>query len=293
MRRLLTNITLLTFILSSFHQVDIKVANIQNGIVINSENINVMVQFYTENIVRITKWIKDGTEEKKRLSVIQHSVPLLNISREETEKQILLSSAKLSLPINKKIGNVEYLTNEKETCHPVFEPVAFNGNSGFAVWQSFRLTPNEGIYGLGQQKNNYFNYSEKETRLAQNNTEAMNPFLVSTQNYGLFWDNYSMVIFKDDKNGTSIWSDMGDNIDYYFIKGSTMDNVISGYRYLTGTTPMYGKFAYVHWQSKEHYNTQQELFSVARKYRKMKIPIDNMIQDWDYRNGNPDWESKV
>lgn len=68
-----------------------------------------------------------------------------------------------------------------------------------------------------------------------------------------------------------------------------MDSVIAGYRELTGKAPMYGKWAYGYWQSKEHYDTQAELMSVAKKYRELKIPIDNIIQDWDYWNGAPNW----
>jgi alpha-D-xyloside xylohydrolase len=118
--------------------------------------------------------------------------------------------------------------------------------------------------------------------LVQANTEAMNPFLISTRNYGILWDNYSKTVFTDSTDGARFWSDMGDNIDYYFVAGENMDQVISGYRQLTGPAPMYGKWAYGYWQSKEHYHTQAELMGVAEKYRRLGIPIDNMIQDWDY-----------
>ncbi|HEM49430.1 MAG TPA: glycosyl hydrolase family 31, partial [Caldithrix sp.] len=155
--------------------------------------------------------------------------------------------------------------------------------------QNFRLSQDEGIYGLGQHQNGYFNYRNKKITLTQSNTEAVNPFLISTKNYGILWDNYSKTIFEDNNGNASFWSDIGDNIDYYFVYGKNMDDVISGYRKLTGKAPMYGKYAFGYWQSKEHYDTQAELMSVAKKYRKLKIPIDNMIQDWDYWNGAENW----
>ena len=73
----------------------------------------------------------------------------------------------------------------------------------------------------------------------------------------------------------SLWSDVGDNVDYYFIHGTNMDEVIAGYRELTGQAPMYGKWAYGYWQSKEHYKTRDELLDIAREYRQRQIPIDN------------------
>ena len=286
-------ITLMVFF-SSCQSVDFNVTDIQNGVKINSANLNLKVQYYTDNIVRITKCSTDGKLEKKSLSVIQESIPVLKIEKEETDLKYILTSSALSVSIDKKTGNIEYLSNTKESILkekgiPVFTPVVFDNDSGFAVQQYFELTPDEGIYGLGQHQEGYFNYRGKELKLVQSNTDAVNPFLVSTQNYGILWDNYSMTIFNDNENGASIWSDMGDNIDYYFIAGANIDKVISGYRYLTGNAPMYGKYAYGYWQSKEHYDTQEELMTVARKYRKLKIPIDNMIQDWDYWNGAENW----
>ncbi len=289
-------IAVLIFAISGCSPQKGKVALIQNGAQVSTGKINVQAQFYKDDIVRITKWSKDGSSEKKSLSVIQNDIPILDILSEETNSHIILKSTILTVKIEKKTGNVEYLDPSgnnvlKETGETLLKPVVYDKDPGFTMQQDFILSPEEGIYGLGQHQDGYFNYRGKEVKLAQSNTEAVNPFLVSTAGYGILWDNYSLTIFKDNEQGTSIWSDMGDNIDYYFIKGSNMDNVISGYRYLTGKAPMYGKYAYGYWQSKEHYDTQEELLTVARKYRKLKIPIDNMIQDWDYWNGNPNWGS--
>jgi alpha-D-xyloside xylohydrolase len=104
-------------------------------------------------------------------------------------------------------------------------------------------------------------------------------------NYGILWDNYSKTIFTDNQQETSLWSDVASNLDYYFIYGKNMDSVVAGYRNLTGQAPMYGKWAYGYWQSKEHYEDRDELLSVVHEYRKRQIPIDNIIQDWDYWDG--------
>jgi alpha-D-xyloside xylohydrolase len=294
--RSLLIISILFFLVTGCNSKKSRLTPVQNGVEIHTTSLNVKAQFYADNIVRITKWSNNGTSEKKSLSVIQQSVPQLKITTGETKADVTLKSEKITLKINKLSGNVEYLSNSgegilKEKGETIIKSIVYSGDKGFQFQQNFELTPGEGIYGLGQHQDGYFNYRGKEVVLVQSNTEAVTPFLISTQNWGILWDNYSKTIFNDNENGTSLWSDMGDNIDYYFVSGSNMDNVISGYRFLTGTAPMYGKYAYGYWQSKEHYDTQEELLTVARKYRKLKIPIDNMIQDWDYWNGNKNWGS--
>jgi alpha-D-xyloside xylohydrolase len=288
----------LLFILSiSFYQCSFnksKIIPVKNGVQLTSGELNLKVQFYNNNIVRVTKWIRDGKYEKKSLMVIVDSIPDLKIQLFDSTNTITLQSPTLSLVITKSDGKIEYYNSKndfllKEKGMSVFAPVVFNSDSGFSIQQNFELTIDEGIYGLGQHQYGYFNYRGKEVKLVQTNTDAVIPFLVSTHGYGILWDNYSKTIFKDQPEGASFWSDMGDNIDYYFIGGQNIDHVISGYRTLTGKAPMYGKWAYGYWQSKEHYETQAELMSVANKYRKLKYPIDNIIQDWDYWNGAANW----
>lgn len=85
-------------------------------------------------------------------------------------------------------------------------------------------------------------------------------------------------------------SEAADVIDYYFIYGPKLDDVIESYRQLTGPAPMFGKWAWGFWQCKEHYASQQELLDVAQRYRQMQVPLDCVIQDWYYWNPYP-WGS--
>lgn len=85
-----------------------------------------------------------------------------------------------------------------------------------------------------------------------------------------------------EQNKISLWSEMGDQIDYYFINGKNMDDVISGYRFVTGKSPIMPKWAMGFWQSRERYKTQDELLSTLAEYRKEQIPIDNIVLDWSY-----------
>ena len=71
-------------------------------------------------------------------------------------------------------------------------------------------------------------------------------------------------------------------MDYYFMYGSDADGVIAQMRYLTGEVPMFPLWTYGYWQSKERYKSQKEVVDVVRKYRDLGVPLDGIIQDWQY-----------
>jgi len=97
-------------------------------------------------------------------------------------------------------------------------------------------------------------------------------------------------ITPEEQNRHSIAFEAGDELDYYFIKGSNADEVISGYRALTGKPPIVPKWALGFWQSRERYRSQDELLKVVSEYRKRKIPLDNIVLDWQYWE-DPKWGS--
>ncbi|MBA4001180.1 TIM-barrel domain-containing protein [Brevundimonas sp.] len=80
----------------------------------------------------------------------------------------------------------------------------------------------------------------------------------------------------------SLWSEVGHAVDYYFVGGENLDQVIAGYRDLTGEAVMMPRWAYGFWQSRQRYNTQDEVLAVAEGYRSRNLPIDNIVQDWFY-----------
>ncbi len=85
-----------------------------------------------------------------------------------------------------------------------------------------------------------------------------------------------------EQNMVSIWSEMSRDMDYYFIAGDNMDQVISGYRTLTGKSPVYPKWALGFWQSRERYKTSADIEETMSEFRKRHIPVDNIVQDWNY-----------
>lgn len=87
---------------------------------------------------------------------------------------------------------------------------------------------------------------------------------------------------ETEKDHLSIWSEMSRDMDYYFIAGNSFDDVISGYRTLTGKAPVYPKWVLGFWQSRERYKSSDEIEQTLAEFRKRHIPIDNIVQDWNY-----------
>ncbi|HEX9151861.1 MAG TPA: TIM-barrel domain-containing protein, partial [Flavobacterium sp.] len=146
----------------------------------------------------------------------------------------------------------------------------------------FQLEQDEAIYGLGQHQQGVMNYRNKSVKLKQSNMEIAVPFLQSIKGYGLFWDNYSTTNFEDNTQGTSFQSEVGDCADYYFINGGNADKVIAGLQNLTGKAPMFPRWVFGFWQSRERYKSQYETVGVVKKYRELGIPLDGIVQDWQY-----------
>lgn len=282
-----------------FFPVPGEVKVLQNGIEWSNGISFTKVVFYTDNQVRVTKWRAGALPENDSLVVIACPQQRVKLSLAEDAFQFVLCSETLTVRLSKEDGTLEYQDASgqpilKEQGAPSIHPVEIPDETNlFRLEQRFTLRPEEALYGLGQHQDGYMNYRGRTVTIVQSNTEAVIPFLISTGGWGLLWDNYSKTVFSDSPGGMSFHSEAGPQMDYYFIAGRTMDEVIAGYRNLTGAAPMYGKWAYGYWQSREHYKNRQELLQVAQEYRRRQIPIDNLIQDWNYWGGNNNWSGMV
>jgi alpha-D-xyloside xylohydrolase len=142
------------------------------------------------------------------------------------------------------------------------------------------FSENEAIYGLGQHEEGILNYRGHCQYLYQQNMKVAMPVIVSTRGYGIFWDTTSLAVFHDDVYGSYFWTEVDDEMDFYFIIGPEFDQIVSSMRKLTGKPTMFPRWAYGYLQSKERYRTQEELLEVVREYRKRQIPLDCIVQDW-------------
>ena len=125
------------------------------------------------------------------------------------------------------------------------------------------------------------NYRGETVDLSQENTEIAIPLLVSTNGYGIFWNNASRSVVNNRfVHALYLSSEVADSMDYYFIYGPEADQIIGHYRELTGEVPLFGRWAYGFWQCKNKYQIAEGNLGVAPKYRELHIPVDNIVQDW-------------
>lgn len=182
-------------------------------------------------------------------------------------------------PIIDRVKTVDGERNFIRNLKPKVDRKAYRGKVSFN-WQG-----EEGIYGLGQGEEGVYNYRGHNQYLYQHNMRIPIPMFVSSNCYGVLFDCCSLMTFNDDHNGSYIFMDAIEQMDYYFMVGEKMDDIIDGYRLLTGKATMLPKWTFGYVQSKEAYHTGEELVEVVKQYRDLKVPLDCIVQDWDT------WES--
>jgi alpha-D-xyloside xylohydrolase len=206
------------------------------------------------------------------------------------DKDVTLATARMKITITRADGKILFsdaagkkLFQEDDRS---MTPVEVNGEKSYRSEISSNLWDStEGFYGLGQHQAGVWNYHGESVDLSQDNTNISVPFFVSSNGYGMLWNNASRSRFNNRfLHALYISSEVADTIDYYFIYGPDFDRIIGDYRELTGQAPLFGKWAYGFWQCKNRYSSQEELLGVAHKYRDLNIPVDDIVQDWFWWN---------
>jgi alpha-D-xyloside xylohydrolase len=256
----------------------------------------VEIQFFSPKIVRVVKYQSDSVPRKTSLSVIKKPATI-PFKIKEDGNIVSLTSDAIHVQIDTRTGNVTHsrldgstLLQEK-TGTSAFTPFNDAGSSTYSVGQTFTLERDEAIYGLGILQNGKMSQRNQKVKMVQNNTWDYIPFFQSVKGYGVFWDNYSPTTFTDDSTGTQFLSEAGDCIDYYLMYGENADGVVAQMRELTGSVPMFPLWTYGFWQSRERYKSQKELVEVVKKYRDLQVPLDGIIQDWQYWGDNYHWNA--
>ncbi|MGG9960909.1 TIM-barrel domain-containing protein [Ferruginibacter sp. SUN106] len=189
-------------------------------------------------------------------------------------------------------------------------PAAFKLEDGKTIWEGFVQGNITGDYTFKIWSGGYFKFWANGKLLTDRWRQCWNPFTAYV----------TVPLSKDKKTAVKIeWipdggesfmsvkvmepmtaqqkkiyqfqSEAGDNINYYFVYGKTYDEIISGYRRLTGKTPVVPKWVLGFWQSRERYKSQDDILTTVKTFREKKIPLDNIVQDWQYWKIN-EWGSQ-
>ena len=235
----------------------------------------VKIEFVTPRIVHVVKG------QPTKTLVVTAKKEDVKVTKKGNEQ----SSGVLTVRQDPKTGSLTFLTSKgqvllREKSHDVTK-----------VRQTFLLDKDEAIYGLGTIQNGKMNRRGEHKRMEQSNLEDFQNVLQSIKGWGLYWENYSPTQFDDDASGMSFTSEVGEGIDYYFMYGGSADGVIAQMRHLTGDVPMFPLWTYGFWQSKERYKTAAETESIVDKYRELQVPLDGIIQDWQYWGSNYLWNA--
>lgn len=264
--------------------------------------------------VRVTRTLRDSFLDAESLTVTDKSTGTISLSEEDDA--LIADCGSIKARIGKKEGNITFTgasgnivfrEKTKRPCVLVEKPVilnrfdttgditytqsidgvrasagsyeSFEDRKAYEAKLSFEFDSDEALYGLGSHEEGYGNLRGHVRELYQHNLKAVVPMLVSTSGWGILFDIGCLAVFHDDAEGSYMWLDCVDEADYYFTYGGYA-NVMKQYIALTGTAPLMPKYAFGYVQSKEKYNSSDELIGIVKEYRSRNIPLDVIVQDW-------------
>ena len=277
-----------------------------DGLEVRQKDGVLRLEVKAEDLIHVTYSPLDfqGPERASDWVVVKKDWPAAAFDVSENGRAITLATAKLRVVIERESGAVHYIAPEGATAagatgpgskggalrgkllttdgYRSLRPVEVNGEQTFHAEVVFPIYgSHEGLYGLGQHQAGVWNYRGETVDLSQENTNIAIPLLISTNGYGIFWNNSSRSRMNNRFiHALYLSAEVADRVDYYFIYGPEPDAIVGRYRELTGEVPLFGRWAYGFWQCKNKYQSQAEIEGVAAKYRAEHIPVDNIVQDW-------------
>ena len=268
----------------------------RDGVVVVLKTGFLRFQVCSDSIVHVVYSLERSVPQHPDFMIVKQSWPHADFSlHSDDSKLITLTTPRLKIEIIRADSSVVFydanghkLTQENTR---TLTPVEVNGEKTYHSERFVNMwDTQEAFYGLGQHQAGVWNYRGEAVDLSQDNTNISIPLLLSSNGYGIFWNNGSRSWFNNRfVHAFYMSSEVADSMDYYFFYGPDFDRLIADYRELTGAAPLFGKWAYGYWQCKNRYDSQAELLAIAQKYRNLHIPLDNIVQDWFWWNvmGDP------
>jgi alpha-D-xyloside xylohydrolase len=242
------------------------------------------VSFYSPSIVRIVRAERGQSLAKPWKAVLAKEDKTVSVERTESEKETVWKTSALVVSQAKESGLFTFLSPDGKVL------LSEKGKTSVSpAAQAFALGEEAPLYGLGDLQKPVLDIRGISHRLMPQNQGDGIAYVASPLGWALYWDDSSPVAFASSKDGFSFTSESAAFVDYYFIAGGSMDACVAGMRQLTGPSPMLPRWVYGFWQSRERYKTQDEIVSVLKRYRTDGIPLDGIVQDWQYWGDNAHW----
>jgi alpha-D-xyloside xylohydrolase len=261
-----------------------------DGLLLTQQTGTLKIQVCSDSVIHVLYSATSSFQESPDYVVVKKNWPGAKFEVQSSDNEIVLSTAALKVVIGKPDGSIFYRAADGpgllQEATRKLTPVEVNGEHTYHAESFFSIYgSHEALYGLGQHQAGVWNYRGESVDITQDNSNISIPFMVSSKGYGVYWNNDSRSRFNNKfANYLYVSSEVADVIDYYFFYGPDLDKVVAGYRELTGQAPMFGRWAYGFWQCKNRYKSQDEILGVAKKYRDLHIPVDDIVQDWFWWN---------
>jgi alpha-D-xyloside xylohydrolase len=262
-----------------------------DGLVLTLQHGYLHFRVCSDSIVHVIYSLERQVPERTDFLVVKKTWPHVAFTLQSDDpKTIALATAKLKIVVTRADSSIIFydaagrkLTQENTR---TLTPTEVNGEK---TYHSERFTSmwdtQEAFYGLGQHQAGVMNLRGESIDISQDNTNISTTLLLSSNGYGIFWNNGSRSRFNNRfVHALYISSEVADSVDYYVLYGPEFDSIVARYRELTGQAPLFGKWAYGYWQCKNRYDSQQQLEAIAQKNRDLHIPLDNIVQDWFWWN---------
>ena len=289
-----------------------------NGVEMPVDDGLLRVEFVKSDVVRVRCTQAPAVTEVENDVCVRHEPQKVRVRRADTADEVVMRSDSLTVRIDRRSGCVGFfdrrgvrLLQEDRACphrgeRIDVENVTFDEQtrrtvqtadgekevmdvlrrdtvgSSWRWWLGLTFQDGEALYGLGGHMEDYMNLRGKRLYLCQHNLKEVVPVLNSTAGYGLLVNAGSEMVFEDEGSRSGIDICAAPQLDYYFMKGQTMEQTVRNYRWLTGEVPMMPLYLFGYTQSKERYVSSADLIGTLKTFRERHIPIDMIVQDWNY-----------
>lgn len=299
LQRLLTVVLLLGASIGASAQT---VMPTKNGVRVNPSDCPTAteVQWFTASAVRILKYPKslNAAPEHKSYSIIATPATRGFSAAAERDGKVVTESECLLLSIDTRTGNVRF--SDKKTGNTLISEKSSSldlitegvDKDQYRASQTWTVDKDEFLMGLGQRQTDELGIRGMAVDIWTGYKIITIPYFTSEKGYGLYWDNAGESKFTDNADGTTFASSVARLEDYYFMyRDGQQDGVVAAIRDLTGQATMFPLWTLGYWQCRERYKTSDELCDVLDYYRQNQIPLDGIVQDWQYWGCDSNWNA--
>ena len=256
--------------------------------------------FYTPSAVRVMKYPKSmaSAPEHKSYSIVAEPVKGLYKVVSDDSSRLCLETECMSIVVDKESGNVTFKGKSDgkdliyETSSTLDLIVDGVDKGQYKASQTWKTEEREMLIGLGQRQVKELGIKGMEVDIWTGYKIITIPYFSSVKGYGIYWDNAGESKFVDNQSGTTFSSSVAKLEDYYFMyKDGSQDGVISAIRAISGQATMFPLWTMGYWQCRERYKTSDELCDVLDYYRQHNVPLDGIVQDWQYWGCDSNWNA--